>query len=219
MTGTSVGRTILFVVLLMSTLHLSAGILNQHGYFSVPYTVNPPPEDARAEHGRGISAMEKVEMPDCTLHVGLRNYVVTRDRDWITAPIPDPRKIKWRLPPDEEGFCIDLSFALQIDRMTFEPSAVVMTIDGVRCALIGTSRLTYDENAPILERIGWEDVQEAAIELKNGESVAFRLCFDGQRPDPRRNIELILGVALHHPDNSAILPIKFCPRRYKQAKT
>lgn len=216
MRDTSATRTITLLSLACFIL-LSIGCENRHGFFSAPYTVDPPPEDARADHGRGQIAMAKVILPDCTAQVELRNYVQTQRVIWAVVPIPIPQEGHWRTPPDEEGFCIDLSFTPGIDGMTFKSSAVVLLVDGEQMSFLGTLRRTYDANAPILERLGWEEEVEPMVRLKNGDSTGFRVCFAGQRPFPKQDIELQLDSALHHPGGAEIPPIRFCERKYKQA--
>lgn len=200
---TIVQTSTMLLVLVGIILTTGCGV-TQRGYFSAPYTIDPPSKSAIAKHGNGKEKMATIELPDLTAQFELRNYLQSDSVNEHILPLPASRSEQWSVKPDTSGFCMWLSLYPHIDGMVLEPRKVTIIVDGERRNYKNVSRRVPYKRADnqywsVRLMYTLQEEQQEMIALNLMEWKYLELCFFGSRPIPQQQIELHISDALHHP--------------------
>lgn len=180
------------------------------GYFSEPYTGDPPQRPGpRTAYER--SRRNEIPLPGLKLKVDLLNNVQVSDSIWFGIGIPMvPVRVRHPRPPAPGTTClVQVRFEALEPGLAFDPARARLVVDG-------TSH-TPTAFQPYLWSTGrWESVASAPLDAAPDRDYKIELHFATPRPRPGQDILLDLGPAIRHPGLDPFPIIHFRKQKWRE---
>jgi hypothetical protein len=197
------------------------------GIASMPYVgeVASAPETPEDTY---VPRQDEVKLPGVTLKIRLNNTIQTNDFAVMLFVVPihfDPREKP--IFKETDRFTVSLTIIPADSEFVFDPSGVIVTVDGQVFGPITTRLDNYEKmgayfksssGAPY-DRTLLSDLVDRKITLIKEKYYGLTITFDCPIPTPERAITLNIGRALLHPKLPNAPTIRFKKIRWKQGYT